>query len=59
MTGVQANSKLVFLGVLAGLAASAVPFLSKTVREREEKVHAMRELSREQQEAAGAAPGST
>jgi len=39
----NANQRTVFLGTMALLALSAVPFAFKTVREREANVHAMRE----------------
>ena len=40
----------VFLGVLAGLGLAAVPFFFKSVREREERVHVMREASLDEAE---------
>lgn len=48
--GTSTSPRRVFLGVLVGLGISAVPFFSKTIREREERVHAMRELSRQKQD---------
>lgn len=35
----------VILGVLAGMGIAAVPFFFKSVREREQQVHVMREGS--------------
>jgi len=41
----RANPRAVFWGTLACLGLSAVPFLFKTVRDREKNVHRMREES--------------
>ena len=40
----------VVLGVLLGLGIAAVPFFFKSVREREQQVHTMREASLDQAE---------
>ncbi len=47
-----ASRKGVFIGVSAALIIGALPFASKTVREREDKVAAMRDAANDAKDAA-------
>lgn len=46
------NGFYIFFGTMIGLTVSAMPFMSKTVREREHAVHRMRDESYDAKEQA-------